>query len=215
MVITKMDLLPHVPFDLAAAEENARRINPEIEIIKLSCLSGEGMPEWQRWLQGKVARAGPPRSCRRHWEHVVEIRRRIDVSGIVQGVGFRPYVYRLAKARALGGNVRNTSAGVTIELEGPNESVEKFVAELSEHVPALAHIMDVHQSELPCVGEREFSILESDRTERARAFISPDVAICDDCLRELFDPSNRRYLLSVHQLHELRAALHDCAEYSV
>ncbi|MGA8366643.1 MAG: acylphosphatase, partial [Candidatus Acidiferrales bacterium] len=124
----------------------------------------------------------------------MEIRRRIDVSGIVQGVGFRPYVYRLAKARALAGNVRNTSAGVTIELEGPDESVEKFVAELSEHAPPLAHILDVHQSELPCAGEREFSIVESGRTERARAFISPDVAVCDDCLRELFDPSNRRYL---------------------
>ncbi len=58
MVITKMDLLPHVPFDLAAAEKNARRINPEIEIIKLSCLSGEGMPEWQGWLRGKVAELG-------------------------------------------------------------------------------------------------------------------------------------------------------------
>lgn len=58
MVITKMDLLPHVPFNLAAAEANARRINPEIEIIKLSCLSGEGMPEWQGWLQGKVAELG-------------------------------------------------------------------------------------------------------------------------------------------------------------
>ncbi len=58
MVITKMDLLPHVPFDLAAAENNARRINPEIEIIKLSCLSGEGMAEWQGWLRGKVAELG-------------------------------------------------------------------------------------------------------------------------------------------------------------
>ncbi len=124
----------------------------------------------------------------------MEIRRRIDVSGIVQGVGFRPYVYRLAKARALAGNVRNTPAGVTIELEGPDKSVEEFVAELSEHAPALARIMDLHQSELPCAGEREFSILESDRTERARAFISPDVSLCDDCLRELFDPCNRRYL---------------------
>jgi hydrogenase maturation protein HypF len=121
------------------------------------------------------------------------IRRRIDVSGIVQGVGFRPYVYRLAKARALGGYVRNTSAGVTIELEGPKESVEKFVTELSKYVPALAHIRDVQESALPCIGEHEFSILESDRAERVRAFISPDVAICDDCLGELFDPCNRRY----------------------
>jgi hydrogenase nickel incorporation protein HypB len=58
MVITKMDLLPHVPFDLAAAEKNARRINPEIEIIKLSCLSGAGTAEWQGWLEGKVAEMG-------------------------------------------------------------------------------------------------------------------------------------------------------------
>lgn len=58
MVITKMDLLPHVRFDLSAAEENARRINPEIEIVKLSCLSGVGIPEWRRWLQGKVVEVG-------------------------------------------------------------------------------------------------------------------------------------------------------------
>jgi hydrogenase maturation protein HypF len=124
----------------------------------------------------------------------MKIRRRIDVSGIVQGVGFRPYVFRLATEHSLAGSIRNTSAGVTIELEGPASVVEEFLARLPREAPPLSRITAIEVHDLSFVRDKGFAILESGREEAARTLISPDVAICGDCLRELLDPSNRRYL---------------------
>jgi hydrogenase maturation protein HypF len=124
----------------------------------------------------------------------VEVRRQIDVAGIVQGVGFRPYVYRLAIERSLAGNVANSPAGVTIEVEGPSEAVEEFVLKLPLAAPPLSHITHIQVREVPCSGERDFRILATQRGARIQTLISPDVAICPDCLRELFDPRDRRYL---------------------
>lgn len=121
------------------------------------------------------------------------VRRQIDVAGIVQGVGFRPYVYRLAIERKLTGSVANSPAGVTIEIEGPVEAVEEFVTRLPLTAPPLAHITQVWVRELQCNGDQEFRILASKRGDQVRTLISPDVAICEDCLRELFDPRDRRY----------------------
>ncbi len=123
----------------------------------------------------------------------MDVRRQIEVSGIVQGVGFRPYVYRLATERHLSGNISNTSSGVTIEIQGPAPAVEDFVARLPREAPPLARITDVSVLELPCSAEREFRIVASRRGEAVQTLISPDVAICDDCLRELFDRRDRRY----------------------
>ncbi|MBZ5699272.1 MAG: carbamoyltransferase HypF [Acidobacteriia bacterium] len=124
----------------------------------------------------------------------MRIRKEIQVSGIVQGVGFRPYVFRLATDRHLSGSIRNTSAGVTIEIQGPANEVEDFLAQLPAEAPALARITQVTTREIPCIGDAEFRIVSSIMGETVRALISPDVAICDDCLRELFDPADRRYL---------------------
>jgi hydrogenase maturation protein HypF len=124
----------------------------------------------------------------------MQIRKEIQVSGIVQGVGFRPYVYRLATDRNLRGNISNTSAGVTIEIQGPRELVEDFVARLPGEAPALAQITRVIVREKPCRPEESFEILPSHGGGHASALISPDVAVCDDCLRELFDPHDRRHL---------------------
>ncbi len=123
----------------------------------------------------------------------VAVRRQIDVSGIVQGVGFRPYVYRLAIERHLTGNVANSAAGVTIEIEGPVEAVDEFVTRLPLAAPPLSQITQVWVRELPCTGENDFRILASKRGEPVRTLISPDVAICPDCLRELMDPRDRRF----------------------
>jgi hydrogenase maturation protein HypF len=123
----------------------------------------------------------------------MEVRRQIEVSGIVQGVGFRPYVYRLATARGLAGTICNTSAGVTIEVQGAADQVADFVERLPADAPPLARITDVRLREVPCNGEREFRIVHSQAGEAVRTLISPDVAICPDCLRELFDPADRRY----------------------
>src|SRR5579862_9411546 len=124
----------------------------------------------------------------------MDVRRQIEVSGIVQGVGFRPYIFRLATSRNLNGTICNTSSGVTIEVQGPAETVEDFVEHLPAEAPPLARITGFIVHELPCNGDREFRIVHSDRGEQVRTLISPDVAVCPDCLRELFDPSDRRYL---------------------
>lgn len=121
------------------------------------------------------------------------VRRQIDVTGIVQGVGFRPYVYRLAVERNLAGTVTNTSAGVTIEIEGAAEAVEEFVERLPATAPPLSRITQVRVREVPCIGDREFRILASRRGARVQTLISPDVATCPDCLREMLDPNDRRY----------------------
>src|SRR5512143_2320027 len=113
------------------------------------------------------------------------VRRRMEVSGIVQGVGFRPYVYRLAKERALGGAISNTAAGVVIEIEGTPAAVEDFVAVLPVQAPPLARITATAIHVMPTEGENRFRILESRAGDVRSVLISPDVAVCPDCLREL------------------------------
>src|ERR1019366_8068886 len=123
----------------------------------------------------------------------MQIRREIRVTGIVQGVGFRPYVFRLATERHLTGSISNTPAGVTIEIQGLIELVEDFTAQLPIEAPPLARIMGIAIHELPCNGDGEFRIVSSHTGEAVRTLISPGVAICDECLREMFDANDRRY----------------------
>lgn len=123
----------------------------------------------------------------------MEIRRRIVVSGIVQGVGFRPYVHRLATARQLNGWVTNTASGVSIEVQGTDDSVEEFLQSLCSEAPPLAQITNTSVLDLPCNNDRGFRILTSYKHETASTLISPDITTCDDCLRELLDPADRRY----------------------
>ena len=113
--------------------------------------------------------------------------------GIVQGVGFRPFVYALARRRGLAGLVRNDAEGVHIEAEGPPEELELFMREVKEEAPPLAVVEAVAWRPLAVRREREFRIEESREGVRRRALISPDVATCEDCLEELFDPTDRRY----------------------
>lgn len=124
--------------------------------------------------------------------HMV-IRRRIEVAGVVQGVGFRPYICRLATEHHLAGTIRNTSSGVSIEVEGDPTRVEEFVSRLPQQAPPLARITEIQAFEMPSNGDREFRIIASHAEARVRTLISPDVATCDDCLREMFDPYDRRY----------------------
>lgn len=118
----------------------------------------------------------------------------IRITGIVQGVGFRPFVYNLATRMHVTGWVRNTSAGVDIEIDGEPEVLKKFLVSLQEEKPKLARIDQINAMEHPANGFRTFEILDSEVIPEAFQPISPDVCICDDCLRELFDPNDRRYL---------------------
>ena len=120
-------------------------------------------------------------------------RREVSVRGIVQGVGFRPFVYALALRHGLTGLVRNDAEGVRIEVEGAPEELERFVRALGEDAPPLAVVESVGWQPLAALGDLEFRIEESREGDRRRALVSPDVATCDDCLAELLDPSDRRH----------------------
>lgn len=121
-------------------------------------------------------------------------RRRIVVQGIVQGVGFRPFVYTQAHHYNLAGFVFNDSTGVTIEVEGTLEALGQFIESLCQEAPRLSRIDLLHTEPLTARGETDFTIVHSQEgTAERNALISPDTAICEDCLRELFDPADRRY----------------------
>lgn len=122
----------------------------------------------------------------------------IHVTGIVQGVGMRPFVYREAMAHGICGWVLNAGDGVHIEAHAPADALDAFAAALSEHAPAAARVERVEVVDLAANGwdtanERGFRIIASQDQTAHTTLISPDIATCDDCLRELFDPADRRY----------------------
>jgi hydrogenase maturation protein HypF len=119
-------------------------------------------------------------------------RRRFAVRGVVQGVGFRPFVFGLARRHGLAGFVLNDGSGVVIEAEGELEALDAFAAGLVGEAPPLARVEAVEAQAVEPRGESGFAIAESAPTGRT-ALIPPDVATCTDCLRELFDPADRRY----------------------
>lgn len=122
------------------------------------------------------------------------VRVRIEVRGIVQGVGFRPFVHRLVERCGFSGWVRNTSSGAELELEGERAALFDFAGELERSHPVLALIESVTVREQPGLrGYDGFEIVKSERGAAVRTLVSPDVGICDDCRRELFDPADRRY----------------------
>ncbi len=118
---------------------------------------------------------------------------RARVQGTVQGVGFRPYVYRLARDEQLGGWVRNDERGVLLEVEGAPDAVERFLARLPREAPPLAAVEHVRRRALASVGEREFAIVASAARGAAAAPVAADSATCDACLAELRDPADRRH----------------------
>ena len=120
-------------------------------------------------------------------------RTRVRVHGTVQGVGFRPYVYRLAGELGLSGFVLNDSRGVLLEIEGCDGAVERFLARLGPDAPPLAVLERVEPEELEPTSAEGFAILESPRGEVADAPVAPDTATCEECLKELFDPADRRF----------------------
>ena len=122
----------------------------------------------------------------------------IHVTGIVQGVGMRPFVYREAMAHGICGWVLNAGDGVHIEAHAPGEALDEFVAALSEHAPAASRVehvevVDLAPGDWNAANEQGFRIVASQDQTAHTTLISPDIATCDDCLRELFDPADRRF----------------------
>ena len=120
--------------------------------------------------------------------------KRIHITGVVQGVGFRPFVYSLATRYGLPGWVCNTSAGVDIEVDGSRDVLDRFVAALANEAPPLAKIDSVEVADIAGNGFTAFEIRHSIARPDDFMPISPDIALCDDCRRELLDPADRRYL---------------------
>ena len=117
----------------------------------------------------------------------------ISVRGLVQGVGFRPYVFHLASRLELSGSVTNETDGVTIEVEGEDEALRRFLDELPRSAPPAAHIEALSWNRAPVLGQSGFRIGESQSRGASSPLILADRATCDECVRELFDPEDRRY----------------------
>ncbi len=122
----------------------------------------------------------------------VPVLKKINIKGIVQGVGFRPFIYRLATKYQLKGWIINTSSGVELEVEGTPSNLKKFLASLRLEAPPISRIESLVTEDGEARGYHAFEIRES-RKDYGYQLISPDIALCSDCLRELFDPIDRRY----------------------
>jgi hydrogenase maturation protein HypF len=127
--------------------------------------------------------------------HEVPVRERyaVAVRGVVQGVGFRPFAYRLASEEQLAGFIGNDTDGVTIEIEGPSASLESFLTRLRSETPPLARIDSIAVHDIAAIGETGFRIVASEVLGRVSTGIPADAATCSDCLRELLSPADRRY----------------------
>ena len=121
------------------------------------------------------------------------MRRRLTVGGVVQGVGFRPFVHALARETGLAGHVINTGAGVEIEIEGPAEAIERFRRQLSGAAPPGAMVRSIAEEELAPTGTIGFTIRPSTPDADTAVAVPPDLAVCDTCLAELDDPTDRRH----------------------
>jgi hydrogenase maturation protein HypF len=115
------------------------------------------------------------------------------INGIVQGVGFRPFIYHLAQKRGLGGYIANTSTGVDIEVEGEPRNIKNFFREVQTRKPPLARITHMEMQYLPPQSYRDFVIRKSHVEIYRSALVTPDMSVCEDCLQEMNDPGNRRY----------------------
>jgi len=121
------------------------------------------------------------------------LRRKFQINGIVQGVGFRPWVYQLAQRHQLGGYVFNSTLGVTIEVEGGEEALDRFETALRTEAPPLAELDQIRVEHLETLGYQEFTIRDSEDVAGEFVLVPPDIATCPDCLADLRDPANRRY----------------------
>lgn len=124
---------------------------------------------------------------------MTRVGRRIEIRGVIQGVGVRPWIYRLATEVGLAGSVRNDSAGVTIEAFGPEAAVDTFMRRLEGSAPPAATIHEVRSRAIPPAPVSRFRIEQSERDADRRISIPPDLPTCPDCLSEILDPANRRH----------------------
>ncbi len=153
------------------------------------------LPQASRTMPSdKNAQTGVQTDAQASLAGTAALRRRLLARGQVQGVGFRPFVYRLARELGLTGSVGNTSEGVCIEIQGRAEDVQAFPELLRKKLPPLARLTGLAEEDMPLLGsETEFTIVMSHGHQGHNVLISPDVGICADCEADMNDPANRRY----------------------
>ncbi|MDN5345068.1 MAG: hydrogenase maturation protein HypF [Clostridia bacterium] len=117
----------------------------------------------------------------------------LKIEGTVQGVGFRPFIYRLARRHSLGGKVWNAGEGVMVEIEGRAERVQDFIKSITAEAPALARITGIEMEELAPLGYAGFAIIHSQGVAEGRVIVPPDVATCGDCRQDILNPTDRHY----------------------
>lgn len=117
----------------------------------------------------------------------------LHIKGVVQGVGFRPFIYRLATKNNLFGSVLNNSEGVFIRIFGSKENMEQFQRDIFNYLPPAAKIVNIHKEEIMDIQPQDFKIIKSEKTTDKSVFISPDIALCNECKKELEDKNNFRY----------------------
>jgi len=122
------------------------------------------------------------------------LRKRFRINGIVQGVGFRPFIYNQANQYKLKGTVSNSADGVIIEVQGFGENIDNFSNAISSEAPPISLISNIQTNEIPLKSESNFSIVQSEKNTSISTLISPDVAVCSDCVGELLNPNDRRFL---------------------
>ncbi|MFE3247845.1 carbamoyltransferase HypF [Streptomyces sp. NPDC059209] len=179
-------VLLHMGFAMEIIDEaKAAEALSGLEMMGSGAREGEGGERDEHRTHGPASVAATPQQpC---------VRRRFEVRGVVQGVGFRPFVYVTAAALALTGSVANTGTGVVAEVEGDPGAVAEFGRRLRTDPPPLAVVESVTETDRPPTGGAEFVIADSSATDRVRTLVSPDTATCRDCLAELRDPADRRH----------------------
>ena len=132
---------------------------------------------------------------------------RLTIRGVVQGIGFRPFVFRLARQLAVGGWIANTAQGVVLEIEGGVSTLEQFQSALKTQAPPVAQIQEMVSHPIPEEGERDFTIRRSTHDGLTQSVIPPDLATCEACLQEINDPRSRRLSISLHDVHTVRSEI--------
>lgn len=179
IIINKIDLLPYTDFSLEEIEKDLKQINKNAPVFKLSGKTGAGLDKLCFFSGGK--------------SYMKKRRLQLEIEGIVQGVGFRPFIYRLARENNLNGWVLNTSGGVLVEVEGNQKTLEMFIRQIDEESPPLAQITTIKSREVSVREDSSFVIKDSRKTYYTQVQLPPDIAICNDCLHDIMDPTNRRY----------------------
>jgi len=186
MIITSMDVMPEEVFE----RKTARRADPAIGTALKSCRRSRGNGAGREGRhKGLYARIEDFRNVNSQ-----EPRRiRLLFAGIVHGVGFRPAIYRIAVECKLGGFVCMAPEGAVVEAEGQPGRFEDFLSAVLNRLPPAAEVAAISQEDIPARGDRTFAILSSREMDVTAVPVSPDLAVCSNCLRELEDPQDRRH----------------------